>query len=78
MSEAILNPNKVGIRVTCEVCGATKQPVGRSAPVDSFYCDSDCPGFYQEPLSGSLWPNESEADFGFPVADVGTRIKESA
>lgn len=67
-----LNPNKIGIRVSCIVCGHIKQPVGRSAPFGATFCGSDCKGFYLEPLSGSLWPNESEADFGYPVADVGT------
>ncbi len=72
-----LNAYKVGIRVKCAVCGAIKAPVGRSVPFGSFYCDRNCTGFYLEPGSGCLWPGESEADFGYPVADVGTEMKEA-
>ena len=70
-----VNPNKVGVRVTCASCGNQKQPVGRSASWQAFYCDDDCPGYRKEPFIGSLWPIEAEADFGYPVQDAGTRIK---
>lgn len=63
-----LRADYFGYKVTCAVCGVTKKPWGRSAPMGSYYCDSDCPGFSQAPLPSNLWPNESEADFGFPVS----------
>lgn len=70
-----LDPNKIGIPVTCTVCGQRKQPVGRSAPLGAYLCDHECEGFDKEPLSGSLWPGESEADFGYSVGSVGTVIR---
>jgi hypothetical protein len=72
-----LNPNKFGAMVECVICGRTKQPIGRSAPSGLSLCNSECGGFYQAPLSGSLWPNESETDFGYPVSDQGTVIVEA-
>jgi len=71
-----LNPLKIGIRVTCAVCGNQKAPRGRSASPVACYCNDGCPGYRKEPFVGSLWPNESETDFGFPVESAGTRIKE--
>ncbi len=70
-----LNPNKVGIAVTCTICHQTKQPRGRSAPLEAYLCNTDCPGFDQPPVSGDLWPGESEADFGFHVRDEGVRYE---
>jgi len=70
-----LDPHKIGVAVDCTVCGRRKPPIGRSVPMDTAggYCDThDCPGWQQEPRSGSLWPGESEADFGYPVGTVGT------
>jgi hypothetical protein len=72
-----LNPRKFGVHVRCTVCGHRKQPVGRSASPAVTYCNEDCPGYEQEPRVGSLWPNESEADFGWPVSDTGTEIRRS-
>ncbi len=74
MSE--LNPHKVGISVPCAVCRQTKAPSYRSVPtaMANSLCDWDCPGYKQNPLPGSLWPNETEAEFGFPVGDAGTKI----
>ncbi len=69
------NPLKVGIAVQCAVCHYTKQPTGRSASPHAFYCNDDCRGYRQEPYVGSLWPGESEADFGYPVQNAGTIIK---
>ena len=43
---------------TCTVCYRHKQPSGRSAPMDSCGCNPDCPGYYQEPTPGHLWPGE--------------------
>jgi len=38
----------------------------------SGYCDRECPGYYAEPHVGSLWPGETDADFGYPCGDDGT------
>lgn len=70
-----LNPQKVGVLVECVVCHQRKQPRGRSSPHELYLCDQDCHGYEQAPHVGSLWPNESEADFGYPVGDVGTRLQ---
>lgn len=70
-----LNPQKVGIAVYCVICARMKQPVGRSAPMDSALCEDECPGYWMTPLPGSLWPNESEFDFGYEVSNSGTITK---
>ena len=62
-----LRKDYFGYRVTCAVCGRTKAPLGRSAPMMLSFCESDCPGYEKDPLPSHLWPNESEADFGFKV-----------
>jgi hypothetical protein len=83
----VLNPNKVGVRVWCEVCGQTKKPVGRSAPLGAYYCTppfprtnslpgDTCPGYWLDPQPGHLWPGESEEEFGYEVPDAGTEIKQ--
>lgn len=64
---------KVGIDVRCETCSQSKQPVGRSAPMEARYCNSDCKGYYQPPYPGNLWPGETEEEFGYPVGRNGTR-----
>lgn len=59
---------KIGKAVDCTVCGMQKNPVGRDAPA-AFAADScsyECKGYMQEPHPGSLWPGESQADFGYP------------
>ena len=45
---------------TCTVCGLRKSPRGRSvaAEMANGLCGPDCPGYYQEPKSGHLWPEE--------------------
>lgn len=68
-----LNPLKCGVKVECAICHRTKAPRGRSAPAELRMCDDDCPGHGQAPYVGSLWPGESEADFGYPVGEVGVR-----
>jgi hypothetical protein len=64
----------IGIRVTCAVCGLTKKPIGRSAPLACAggLCDYECPGYRAEPYVGSLWPGESAEDFGYPIGTDGT------
>ena len=72
-----LDPNKIGVFVRCVTCGLMKKPVGRSAGLMAHYCDDDCAGYRDKPLPGSLWPGETEAEFGFPVGDPGTQVSES-
>ena len=65
---------KVGITVMCVVCGHTKKPIGRSGPLGTYYCERDtCTGYDIEPLPGSLWPGETEEEFGYPISAHGTK-----
>lgn len=78
-----LDPRKVGAPVRCALCGATKKPVGRSGPLDASYCEPllgghGCEDYWQQPYPGSLWPGESEAEFGYPVGEAGTVIRGEA
>ena len=61
-----------GVAVFCKVCGQRKAPIGRSVSMAYYMCDHECEGYRQEPFPGSLWPGESELDFGFPVGSDGT------
>ena len=64
---------RVGVKIVCTVCGQMKQPVGRSAPMGPSYCTDDgCRGYPMPPEPGSLWPGETEVEFGYPVAAAGT------
>lgn len=67
-----LRSSRIGVRVRCAVCGLSKKPIGRSAPILSCYCEDRCQGYDQPPLAGSLWPGETEADFGYRVGAAGT------
>lgn len=63
---------KVGVRVTCAVCGDMKKPNGRSGPLGVNYCESlwdghGCEGYWQDPQPGSLWPGETEQEFGYSI-----------
>jgi hypothetical protein len=40
--------------------------------LQSAYCDGDCDGYYVDPRPGSLWPGESETDFGYTVGSDAT------
>jgi len=82
----LLSTTKVGVQVKCAVCGHMKKPRGRSGPLGAYYCEPrgptesylfGCDGYYKPPFVGSLWPGESEADFGYPCMDDGT-TKEAA
>lgn len=65
---------KVGIQVTCAVCGHIKKPIGRDAPSWLGFCtDDNCVGYRQEPYPGSLWPGEREKESGFIVSADGTK-----
>jgi hypothetical protein len=61
-------------QAVCAVCGTTKKPVGRSAPLEmaNSLCDSDCDGYYTEPLPPTRWPGEEcdECDAA-PKAEEG-------
>jgi len=73
-----LNPRKIGVAVECTTCKQRKAPRGRSAPLGLHLCTlMTCDGYDQEPLPGSLWPGESEADFGYKVGDAGTKVVQS-
>lgn len=63
---------RVGIAVYCAECRNQKAPVGRSVPMGSFYCDDTCRGYSLQPYPGSLFPGETEEDFGYPVGQAGT------
>lgn len=62
-----------GVLVTCAVCGDMKKPIGRSGPLGASYCNDDCAGYRQPPYPGSLWPGETEEQFGYPVGPDGTK-----
>lgn len=71
---------KVGIAVTCAVCGRQKAPHGRSVPDLKTYCESRlkgergyCEGYRQSPDAGCLWPGETDADFGFHCCNAATK-----
>ena len=65
---------KIGIAVKCRTCGRMKQPHGRSAPIESSYCDRDsCIGYDDTPKPGCLWPGETAEDFGYPSCNHATR-----
>lgn len=76
MTNTELRSDYYGYRAVCTVCGREKQPVGRSAPMGMIMCNPHhpifdprgCVGYRQEPLPSNLWPNESEADFGYKVS----------
>jgi hypothetical protein len=55
------------VAVDCTTCGMRKKPVGRSAPMEmaNSLCDHECPGYYQDPKPGELWPGETSEEFGY-------------
>ncbi len=71
-----LSTTKIGKRLYCTICDRQKKPIGRSAPLELNLCDRECGGYMLDPHPGSLWPNESEADFGYLVGPTGTEEKE--
>lgn len=44
----------------CDICGKSKKPRGRSAPLEmaNGLCDHECPGYDAQPRAGHLWPGE--------------------
>ena len=62
---------RVGVAVQCETCGKTKTPHGRDAGAlaANSYCDTDCPGYNDDPIPGCLWPGETDEDFGYRSPD---------
>jgi len=74
----LLSTKKWGMAVRCNQCGHRKAPIGRSVPLGLHMCHaSECEGYRQPPYPGSLWPGETEADFGYPVDDNGTNLTVS-
>lgn len=65
--------DRIGIRVTCAVCGHDKKPIGRDAGLGWYGCNDDCMGYRQAPRPGSLWPGEKASEFGYPVGTDGTK-----
>ncbi len=59
--------DEVGVAVDCTVCRKRKAPRGRSVPCEmaNGMCDFECPGYYQDPKPGDLWPGEKRSDFGY-------------
>lgn len=68
-----MTATKVGIHVECAVCGRTKTPRGRDGGLHNGKCDRDCSGYSLDPQVGSLWPGETDEEFGYPCGDVGTK-----
>jgi hypothetical protein len=73
---------RIGISLECTICHRTKAPRGRSVPMAmiSSMCTlswpdepGHCAGYYEEPIPGSLWPRETDEEFGFPCSTDGTR-----
>ena len=64
---------RVGVQVVCTICGCTKKPIGQSAPLSMSFCTDECAGYRKLPYPGSLWPNETEKEFGYPVGSDGTK-----
>ena len=60
-----------GGSVDCAKCLRTKQPVGRSAPMEmaGSLCNDDCEGYRLRPFPGQLWPDETPLDFGYGIPD---------
>lgn len=71
-TEKKLSSTKLGVAVECSTCYLRKAPIGRSVPLGMALCDHECPGYREPPHAGSLWPRESEAEFGYPVSSIGT------
>lgn len=64
----VISPQpRVGTDVECLICKKRKAPIGRSISLATAgsYCNFECYGYYQEPKADYLFPNESDADFGF-------------
>lgn len=58
---------RVGRLVFCPLCNLPKKPHGRDVPAIAgrSHCDGDCPGYFEEPKPGCLWPGERESDYGY-------------
>ena len=75
MSDTALSPKKFGVAVYCTVCGAMKNPIGRDGGYWGNYCSMECPGYNKPPYAGSLWPGESEEEFGYPAGMSGVEVR---
>lgn len=68
MSDNVKKCN-VGVAAYCTVCHKMKQPLGRSAPMETAgaYCSSpfECEGYAKDPKPGVLWPGETREEYGY-------------
>ena len=66
---------RIGISVECAACHRYKAPRGRDVAMEmaNSMCNWECPGYIQDPQVGSLWPGETDEQFGYPVGPAGTR-----
>lgn len=71
---------KIGKAVYCQACGMRKTPIGRSPPLGlaNSLCGHECEGYRKEPRPGSLWPGESEEEFGYPAGNYGIELADGA
>ncbi len=72
MTARVEPSERVGISVTCIICGREKVPHGRSSGCLDL-CWPGCEGYHLEPKPGCLWPGERESEFGYHVCDNATR-----
>ncbi len=54
----------------CSVCGKSKKPMGRSAPLEMSLCDNDCQGYRKDPQATCRWPGELTCGPGCPWGGV--------
>ena len=73
--EASGDHGRVGIKVTCGTCGRTKNPHARSTAY-THQCSLSCPGYYDDPKPGCLWPGEACAEFGCAHCHNATKEQE--
>ena len=53
----------VGVNVHCKICGGSKAPIGRSAPLQSYMCNLErCEGYMDDPQPGWLFHGEYWAE----------------
>lgn len=51
--------------VHCTRCWRPKTPHGRSEAALGLNCTDSCPGYFEEPKAGCLFPGETCEDFGY-------------
>jgi hypothetical protein len=40
-------------------------------------CNSNCPGYRNDPKPGDLWPGETEEEFGYQVSENAVREEDN-